>query len=114
MSLYTPDGIIILKIINEGDTIFKVFSSWSGGYLDSDSWRLNSGISKVEYDNEYFYFYGYSGSVVQINKSGGRVSGYNMGVVSEYLNKDYVTEVPLDRCVGMFRTHGIEVVEIKE
>ena len=46
----TPDKWLVLKI---GD-LYKVYGTWYGGYLGSDSWKINSGIVKVEED-EYFF-----------------------------------------------------------
>ena len=38
-----PQGWVILKFSSPTDTFYKIFSSWRGGYLDGDSWRLRSG-----------------------------------------------------------------------
>ncbi|WP_462174642.1 hypothetical protein [Pseudoalteromonas gelatinilytica] len=38
-----PQGWVILKFSSPADTFYKIFSSWRGGYLDGDSWRLSSG-----------------------------------------------------------------------
>lgn len=38
-----PQGWVILKFSTPADTFYKIFSSWRGGYLDGDSWRLSSG-----------------------------------------------------------------------
>ncbi|WP_282145470.1 hypothetical protein [Alteromonas stellipolaris] len=38
-----PQGWVILKFSAPTDTFYKIFSSWRGGYLDGDSWRLSSG-----------------------------------------------------------------------
>jgi len=38
-----PQGWVILKFPAPTDTFYKIFSSWRGGYLDGDSWRLSSG-----------------------------------------------------------------------
>lgn len=40
-----PQGWVILKFSAPTDTFYKIFSSWRGGYLDGDSWRLSSGSS---------------------------------------------------------------------
>lgn len=40
-----PQGWVILKFSTPADTFYKIFSSWRGGYLDGDSWRLSSGSS---------------------------------------------------------------------
>ncbi|SES81304.1 hypothetical protein [Thalassotalea agarivorans] len=41
-----PQGWVILKFSTPADTFYKIFSSWRGGYLDGDSWRLSSGSDK--------------------------------------------------------------------
>jgi len=55
----TPERWVILKMDN---TYYKVFGSWSGSYLVGESWKLNSGIKKVEQDEEFYYFIGFSNS----------------------------------------------------
>ena len=70
MSDYTPDNWVVLKI-KEGKGTFpcyKVLAGWSGGYLDGDSWRMNSGITRVEDDGDYYNFYGSSGSCYRCYK----------------------------------------------
>ncbi len=50
----TPDRWVVVKIDNNLDTPFyKVFATWAGGYLDGDRWKLNSGITSMEYDDDY-------------------------------------------------------------
>ena len=42
MSDYTPDRWVIVEINSpEHGKIRKVLGSWYGGYLGSDSWRMN-------------------------------------------------------------------------
>lgn len=67
--MYKPDNWVVFKTERDGDVIYKVLAGWSGGYLDSDSWRINSGIEKVTEDDHYIYFHGSSGSVYQCNKN---------------------------------------------
>ena len=68
----TPEQWVVLKFKAglTDDTIYKVFAGWRGGYLNGDRWKLNSGITKVEEDDDYFYFYGYSGSCYKCHKNG--------------------------------------------
>ncbi len=76
-----PDKWVILKL--PGD-YYKVFGSWAGGYLDGDSWKLNSGIERVEQDDYYYYFIGFSGSCYKCHKRGyGTATSY----VHNILNK---------------------------
>ena len=63
MNEYTCDNWVVIKFNTEEHGIFyKLLVGTSGGYLDGDSWRMNSGITRVEEDKECYYFYGYSGS----------------------------------------------------
>lgn len=64
---YFPDNWVIIKIKGD-DPHYRVLGGWSGGYTTGDSWRLNSGITRVEEDNDCFYFYGSSGSVYKCGK----------------------------------------------
>lgn len=61
-SLVKPHAWVILKINHEGKTLYKVLAGWNGGYLDSDSWRMNSGIVAVDKQAYLYGFYGSSGS----------------------------------------------------
>jgi len=70
---YHPDNWVVIKITEEtlnssntayieGRTYYKVLGGWSGGYLQGDSWRLNSGINLVFDHEDEIHFYGHSGS----------------------------------------------------
>jgi hypothetical protein len=65
---YTPDNWVIIKFKGD-DPHYRVLAGWSGGYLDSDVWRMNSGITKVEEDDWYYYFSGSSGSRYHCHKN---------------------------------------------
>lgn len=60
--MYTPERWMIVKIEHPKETVYKVLAGWRGGYLEGDSWRMNSGITKVEDDGEHYIFHGHSGS----------------------------------------------------
>jgi hypothetical protein len=61
MSDYTCDNWVVIKMKGD-DPHYRLLVGTSGGYLDGDSWRMNSGITKVEEDEAFYYFYGSSGS----------------------------------------------------
>jgi hypothetical protein len=65
---YNPDNWVVIKI-KSADPHYRILAGWSGGYLSGDSWKLNSGITRVEEDDHYFYFYGSSGSCYQCHKN---------------------------------------------
>lgn len=83
MSEYTPDNWVVLKIKNEGETLYKVLAGWSGGYLYGDSWRMNSGVTEVTEDGDYLLFHGYSGSVYRCHKDNCRLTMANSGVYNQ-------------------------------
>ena len=63
MSEYMPDNWVVLKIdVEDQPVLYKVLAGWSGGYLDGDHWRFNSGIVRVVEHEKYWEFYGSSGS----------------------------------------------------
>jgi len=87
----TPDRWVVVKIDNKLDTPFyKVFATWTGGYLDGDRWKLNSGIKLVESDEDYYYFIGHSGSCYKCHKKGyGTASSYGERVLMDMIENSY-------------------------
>jgi hypothetical protein len=75
----TPDRWLIIDC--GGDGLYKVFATWSGGYLDGDSWRLNSGIESVEEDGDYLLFHGHSGSIYKCHKDSYGTTAFGTMVV---------------------------------
>jgi hypothetical protein len=61
MNNYFPDNWVVIKLKGD-DPHYRVLAGWSGGYTTGDSWRMNSGITRHEFDGDYWYFYGSSGS----------------------------------------------------
>jgi len=90
MSEYYPDSWVVLKLKadKDADPIYKVLAGWSGGYLDGDSWRMNSGISSVTIssvteNDDYLEFWGYSGSCYVCRKGAYRLTMANAGVYNK-------------------------------
>jgi hypothetical protein len=67
MSNYFPDNWVIIKIKGD-DPHYRVLAGWSGGYATGDSWRINSGITKVTEDDSSYHFYGFSSSIYRCGK----------------------------------------------
>lgn len=83
--MYIPDGWRLIEITGT-DPHYRIFASWSGGYLGGDRWRLNSGILSVEEDSEFYYFYGYSRSIYKCHKeSYGISNAYGIGVLANLI-----------------------------
>jgi len=89
MSEYTPDKWLIVKITdtNKSESHYRIFACWYGGYLGSDSWKMNSGITKVTETGDYYFFEGSSGSVYNCRKSCYGANGYGSGVLSGLIEK---------------------------
>jgi len=84
--MHKPDLWCILKIDGK-DPHYRVFGSWYGGYLGSDSWRMNSGIVRVEEEDGCYLFYGQSGSCYVCSKSAYGASSFGYGVIEKYISK---------------------------
>ena len=66
---YEPDSWVVLEIQTPGEVIHKVLAGFSSGFfMKGGSWRLNSGITEIKEEGDYFLFYGYSGSVYKCHK----------------------------------------------
>jgi hypothetical protein len=81
MSTYTPDRWVVLEMNSEHGKIQKVFAGWYGGFTGSDSWKLNSGITKVEEFEDRYEFVGETGSVYICYKTCYGMSLYMAGVL---------------------------------
>ena len=85
----TPDRWVVLKIPQTGTaSLYKIFGSWAGGYLDGDRWKMNSGIVSLEEDDDYYYFIGYSGSCYKCHKKGyGVMTSYSQSILDNLIDK---------------------------
>jgi len=100
MSDYTPDRWMVLKINTSKEVLYKVFAAWSGGYAGSDSWKLNSGITRATLVDNHWEFDGYSGSVYSCHKDSYGTNGYGGAVLSNL--------------IGQAKAQGIEIEILPE
>ena len=97
MSNYTPDNWVVIKM--DGDEPhYRVLAGWSGGYLDGNSWKVNSGIVRVEIDGDYYRFYGLSGSCYSCHKESYciRMNNAHIWTRLQTLHGDKVEMMPED------------------
>ena len=88
--IYKPDSWVVLQVPGG----YKVLGGWSGGYLDGDSWRMNSGIVSVKFEGDHYVFYGYTGSKYRCHKD---TYGLKMSTAGIYEQvKEHVTLMPED------------------
>jgi len=98
MTEYNPDNWVVVKIKGD-DPHYRVLGGWSGGYLDGDSWRMNSGITRVvDADDHWLHFHGSSGSVYRCNKGSYtlRMNNAHVWVQLQELHGDKVEMMPED------------------
>ena len=89
MTVYNPDAWVIIKLTDqrpdaEDPIIYKVLAGWYGGYLNGDSWKINSGITEVKRYGEYVDLYGYSGSVYRCPYTAERFTGLTASIFSSF------------------------------
>ena len=107
MSEYFPDNWVVIKFtqqVKSGNTgygrtekvFYKVLAGWSGGYLGSDSWRLNSGIVDVEETIDSFIFIGHSGSRYICNKTQERLRMNTAGIWDQIQEVSAGTDVKVE------------------
>jgi len=97
MSEYSPHKWVVLKFKGD-DPHYRVLGSWSGGYLDGDSWRMNSGITSVNEDEQDYHFFGSSGSCYICNKESYGMILYTSAVYEDFKEEhgDNIELMPQD------------------
>lgn len=92
---YYPDNWVVLKIdTKDAPVLYKVLAGWSGGYTGGNSWRMNSGITRVEDAGYWWKFYGHSGSCYVCNKETNFLKMNNAGIYNR-LKKQFGDMVEL-------------------
>lgn len=94
---YTCDNWVVIKMKGD-DPHYRLLVGTSGGYTTGSSWRLNSGITKVEEDDGTYYFSGSSGSTYHCSKGAYALRMNNAGVWDrmQELHGDKVELMPED------------------
>jgi hypothetical protein len=81
---HKPDRWVMLKFESAGQITYKILGSWGGGYTQGQSWQLNSGVVKIEEEDNHYLFYGYSGSVYKCHKQSYGMTSYAMQVYNTF------------------------------
>lgn len=85
--MHNPDVWVVLKISGP-DPHYRVLGGWYGGYLGSDSWRLNSGITHAKIlEDGCIEFSGSSGSTYICNPLCYGMSNMTAGVYHQLQEK---------------------------
>lgn len=83
----TPDYWQLLKLTHDGETIYKVFATWVGGYTTGDAWKINSGIVKVIEGDGFYDLIGHSGSIYRVSNHENvyRTNSYSGGILNNLI-----------------------------
>lgn len=102
MSIYKPDGWVILKFTPANEKhYYKIFGSWRGGYLNGGSWRLSSGSEELPVLSKCELFWVWeqcSGSCYElpVNEEDG-LTYYTGNVLSRMIDKSSPSEVLIEK-----------------
>jgi len=92
MSTYTPDRWVVvdIKFLTHPDAPNqrRVFAGWSGGYMDSDGWKLSSNIMHTSEQKDLFIFRNASGSEYFCKKTGYGFTGYSASIFDGMKKRD--------------------------
>ena len=84
---YHPDRWLMVRLTNDSKVHYRVFATWGGGYLNGDSWKLNSGVTSLRETKDNFFFEGSSGSTYICNKKSYGSTGYGYGVLDNLIKR---------------------------
>lgn len=82
--IYTPDKWLLVMVTHpDYESIIKVMGSWYGGFTQGDSWRLSSGVVRIEKrDDGLIDFHNHSGSIYRVHKDSEGASMYTEGALA--------------------------------
>jgi hypothetical protein len=82
-----PEKWVVLEFTGNTPHHYKVFASWSGSYLQGNSWKLNSGIKSLEETKNTWIFQGYSGSEYHCPKPQYGITNYGAVILESLIKK---------------------------
>jgi hypothetical protein len=102
--MYSPSAYRVILIDAPEGQLIKLFASWSAGYLDGDSYRINSGTEVIIEEQNNYFFYGFSGSIYKLNKfTQGHLTSYSAGIYNRILQQDCVKEISVKQAIDILK-----------
>lgn len=92
---YVPDRWLVIKTTLENYSVYRVFASWFGGYTGSDSWRLNSGITRCEHEDDHYIFTGESGSIYRCRVGSYGSHSYGYSILERFIKNSVDVEAEI-------------------
>lgn len=107
---YHPDSWVIVNVQVPGKPdLYRVLAGWKGGYLQGDSWRMNSGIKSVRDADTHWVFEGYSGSSYSCHKKRETLSSITAGILAHFQKtlkesgEGSIAQVPVETLLAQFK-----------
>lgn len=80
----------LVIFIKSDDPHYRLFMSFGGGYMNGDSWRMNSGITRVEFNDDQYpvtmwTFIGASGSSYTVHKDMYGATIFGAGILDNFI-----------------------------
>jgi len=104
--MYIPDNWVKIHVKSDKFEADKIVAGWSGNYIDSDNWRINSGITQEkrgedDQGHKYIDYIGHSGSVYRCYLD-------RLGIANSFL--DVLDELLQPRSDGL----EVSLVDVEE
>jgi len=81
---YYPDVWVIVESQDADSKHHRVLAGWYGGFAHGDSWKLSSGIERIEEKENYWEIHNASGSVYNCHKTRERWSLLTRSIYDTY------------------------------
>lgn len=92
MNVHRPHMWVVVEItFADGSVQDSVFGGWTGGYLDSEYWRLSSGIVSVKDTGDQYEIENNSGSLYIVKKTSYGISGYPANALQSLIERHQET-----------------------
>ena len=101
--MYEPDSFRVL-LINK--SLVKIFAAWSGSYINSDCWKLNSGTTEIVEKECHYLVYGFSGSVYKLSKNAGHMNAYCQSVLNQILENEQIKEISIKDAIEFLKENN--------
>lgn len=106
MAQYRPDAWVIVELGPPDARYHRVLGGWYGGFAGSNSWRLSSGITRIEKDGYEWKVHNESGSIYHCHHSCERTTSLTEGILMSYASDTEVAakQVQLEDVLQLYNT----------
>ena len=98
MNEYTPDAWVLIEVKDPhtGLLLRKVLAGWVGGYLNDDSWRLSSGVTKIVHSDNGYTIHNESGSIYHVGIHNERFTNLTASIYEQLQEGQSVKQILIE------------------